>query len=301
MVRVNTQQEIPLSLFKGTDPLAGTVLENRRLTPKERPPDDDVRHVVLSSPGLSYMPGQSIGIIPEGIDPRNGKPHKLRLYSVSSESKGDFGDWRTVSVAVVRHYWDNPKTLEGDIPGVCSKYLCDFEPGEQVKITGPAGKRFLLPPDFHRRDLIFLATGTGIAPYRGMLKEMFDQGYQGNVFLIFGVHYADTVLYDDEFRAHLTRPNFHYTTALSREPQRNPFPDLLPTRDNRMYVHVRMWQRRSEIRQSLEKPDTLVYVCGLKGMEEGISLVLDLMGQQMSEPSLAKRMRAEGRLLLEVY
>lgn len=84
--------------------------------------------------------------------------------------------------------------------------MCDFGPGDNVRITGPAGKRFLLPPDFHARDLIFLATGTGIAPYRGMLKEMFDQDYRGTVFLIFGVHYEDTILYHDEFQAYLDDP-----------------------------------------------------------------------------------------------
>lgn len=89
--------------------------------------------------------------------------------------------------------------------------------------------------------------------------------------------------------------------ALSREAQKNPFSDLVPTWDNKMYVQVRMWQHRGEIRRLLEKPDTLVYVCGLKGMEKGAFLVIDLLGQQLSQPDLAKRMRDEGRLLLEIY
>lgn len=118
MEQVETQQEIPINLFKGTDLLVGTVLENRRLTPKERPPADDVRHIVFNAPGLSYLPGQSIGVIPDGVDPRTGKPHKLRLYSVASEAKGDCGDWRTVSVVVVRHFWDNRQALKRSIPGV---------------------------------------------------------------------------------------------------------------------------------------------------------------------------------------
>ena len=187
------QREVPSNLFKSTNPLLGEVLENRQLTPPERPPRNDVRHIVLSSPGLSYLPGQSIGIVPEGYDLRGGKPHKLRLYSVSSESKGDYGDGRTVSTVVVRHFWDNEETGETGVPGVCSKQLCDCEAGDTVKLTGPVGKRFLLPTDFHERDLIFVATGTGIAPYRGMLKEIFDQDYRGRLFLIFGVKYADTL------------------------------------------------------------------------------------------------------------
>ncbi len=295
------QREIPLNLFKSANPLVGEVLEMRRLTPAERPPANDARHIVLSSPGLSYVPGQSIGAIPEGYDPRTGKPHKLRLYSVSSASKGDYGDWKTVSTVVVRHFWDDEDTGETKIPGVCSQYLCDCEVGDKVKITGPVGKRFLLPADFHRRDLIFVATGTGIAPYRGMLQEMFDQGYQGKAYLIFGVQYADTVLYDDEFRAHLARPNFRYFTALSREAEKNPVPDEVPTRNGKFYVPVRIWQHREEIRQSLEKPDTMVYQCGLKGMETGVFHVIDKIGKEMGEQDLSKRMTKEGRMLLEVY
>jgi ferredoxin--NADP+ reductase len=301
MRQLVAQREIPLNLFTAANPLSGTVLENHRLTPPDRPPDNDIRHLVLDSPGLSYLPGQSVGVIPDGIDPRTGRPHKLRLYSVSSESKGDYGDWKTVSVVVVRHFWHGRTVQEKSIPGVCSRYLCDLEPGQKVKISGPVGKRFLLPPDFYRRDLIFVATGTGIAPYRGMLKEMFDQDYQGKAFLVFGVQYSDTILYDDEFRSYLDRPNFRYATALSREAEKNPFPDEVPTRDNKLYVQVRLWQRRHEISRSLEKPDTLIYVCGRKGMEKGIFNVIDLIGERLGEPRLAATLQAQGRLLTEVY
>ncbi len=301
MAPFQIQREIPSNLFKSTNPLLTKVLENRRLTPPERPPPNDVRHIVLSSSGLPYLPGQSIGVLPEGYDLGRGKPHKLRLYSVSSESKGDYGDCQTVSTVVVRHFWDNEETGETSIPGVCSKQLCDCEAGDQVKLTGPVGKRFLLPIDFHERDLIFVATGTGIAPYRGMLKEVLDQDYRGTLFLNFGVQYADTVLYDDEFRSYLDRRNFRYITALSREAEKNPFPDEVPTRDNKMYVQVRMWQHRQEIRQSLEKPDTIVYQCGLKGMEKGVFQVIDKIGVQMGQPDLSNRLKAERRMLLEVY
>jgi len=45
---------------------------------------------------VPYREGQSIGVIPDGID-KNGKPHKLRLYSIASSAIGDFGDSKTVS------------------------------------------------------------------------------------------------------------------------------------------------------------------------------------------------------------
>lgn len=44
---------------------------------------------------VPYREGQSIGIIADGVD-KNGKPHKLRLYSIASSAIGDFGDSKTV-------------------------------------------------------------------------------------------------------------------------------------------------------------------------------------------------------------
>ena len=301
MTVTETQRVIPQYTFKPANPLISKVLESRLLTPPSRSPENEVRHVVLSSPGLTYLPGQSIGVVPEGYDPNSGKPHKLRLYSISSESKGDCGDWQTVSTVVIRHFWDNGETGERNIPGVCSKQLCDCRVGDVVRITGPSGKHFLLPPDYHHRDLIFVATGTGIAPYRGMLKEMFNEGYYGEAFLFFGVKFADTVLYDEEFRSYLDRVNFHYFTALSREAEKNPFPHELPTPDNRVYAHVRMWQHEDELRPCLARPDTMVYVCGLKGSEKGVAEVVDKIGRELGEASLSGRLRAEHRMLQEVY
>uniref|UniRef100_A0A2P2MHI9 FerredoxinNADP reductase leaf isozymeic-like n=1 Tax=Rhizophora mucronata TaxID=61149 RepID=A0A2P2MHI9_RHIMU len=45
---------------------------------------------------IPYREGQSIGVIADGID-KNGKPHKLRLYSIASSALGDFGDSKTVN------------------------------------------------------------------------------------------------------------------------------------------------------------------------------------------------------------
>lgn len=44
---------------------------------------------------IPYREGQSVGVIPEGID-KNGKPHKVRLYSIASSALGDFGNSETV-------------------------------------------------------------------------------------------------------------------------------------------------------------------------------------------------------------
>jgi ferredoxin--NADP+ reductase len=57
--------------------------------------------VVVHAGEVPYREGQSIGVIADGED-KNGKPHKLRLYSIASSALGDFGDSKTVSQRLIQ-------------------------------------------------------------------------------------------------------------------------------------------------------------------------------------------------------
>ena len=75
--------------------------------------------------------------MPAGED-ANGKPHKLRLYSIASTRHGDDFNGNTVSLCVRQLQYEK----DGEtINGVCSTYLCDIKPGDKVKITGPVVKK----------------------------------------------------------------------------------------------------------------------------------------------------------------
>ncbi len=67
-------------------------------------------------------------------------------------------------------------------------------------------------------------------------------------------------------------------------------------------VQTKMVQEAKELKRTLSKPDTLIFICGLKGMEEGILPVLNTWGKDLGvkEPWVDV-LKAEKRLLLEVY
>lgn len=262
--------DVPVNTYKPKAPFVGTVLDNYSLVGEGA--IGRVNHITFDlaggDPQLHYVEGQSIGIIPDGTD-ANGKPHKLRLYSIASTRHGDNLEGSTVSLCVRQLQYEK----EGQtINGVCSTYLCDIEPGTKVKITGPVGKEMLLPPD-EDATVIMLATGTGIAPMRTYLRRMFEPAeraknphyqFRGLAWLFMGAPKTPNLLYDDDFHRYEAEfpENFRYTTAISRE-QEN-------AKGGRMYIQDRVLEHAEEIFALIENPKTHVYMCGLRGMEPGI-------------------------------
>lgn len=106
--------------------------------------------------------GQSLSIIPPGVDASTGRNHKPRLYSIASTRYGDLLDGNTISLCVRRAEYYDPITgvVDPTRKGACSNFLCDIAPGQEVMVAGPVGKTMLLPSD-PMKDIIMIATGTG--------------------------------------------------------------------------------------------------------------------------------------------
>lgn len=309
-------------------PVTGTVVGSRRCTKGKSA--SFVRHVEIDVSGTplagNFQSGQSFGVIPPGTDAR-GRPHKVRLYSVASPSWGEDGEGRVVSTTPKRLI-DETLSEGGEshslFLGVCSNYLCDLGPGAKVQLSGPAGKRFLLPQDRSAHDYLFLATGTGIAPFRGMLMELLSGPPEGSparagwhgpsasgIHLVMGVAYRTDLLYD-EFLSDLAarHANFHYHRVISRER-----PEAT---GHGPYVHDLLAARADVFEPLLRSPRTLIYACGLTGMQTGLfrligrlGLAADYLHLQESisgadptawtDDDLRRRVHAGRRCMLEVY
>ncbi len=171
-------------VYKPSQPFCATLIENQRITPPESV--DDIRHLVfdLTGSGIEYLEGQSMGVVPPG-ETVEGKRHKVRLYSISSARCGDDGKCATVSLTVKRILYLDDQGQEKQ--GLSSNYLTSLPIGAKVMLTGPVGRKFLLPQE-DSVNLIMVAVGTGIAPFRSFIEHIYREkgGWKGCIRLFYG-------------------------------------------------------------------------------------------------------------------
>ena len=294
--------DVPVNIYRPKTPYEGTVIENYSLLKEGA--IGRVNHITFdlkdSDPFLNYVEGQSIGIMPAGED-ANGKPHKLRLYSIASTRHGDDFNGNTVSLCVRQLQYEK----DGEtINGVCSTYLCDIKPGDKVKITGPVGKEMLLP-DEEDANIVMLATGTGIAPMRAYLRRMFEPtekeknkwNFKGKAWLFMGAPKSANLLYEEDLQRYIAEnpDNFKYTKAISREQQN--------TKGGRMYIQDRVLESANELFNMIEDEKTHIYLCGLKGMEPGIDEAMTKAAEEkgLNWSELRPQLKKAGRWHVETY
>jgi len=98
-----------------------------------------------------------------------------------------------------------------------SNFLCDMKEGDEIRCQGPFGDFILRPP---LRDTVFIATGTGIAPFRSMLHWLLAdraRHQEKQLWLVFGNRTGKDIYYHEEFlRLASQHNNFHYLPTLSR-------------------------------------------------------------------------------------
>src|SRR5215813_523105 len=101
--------------------------------------------------------------------------------------------------------------------GYMSNHLCDMREGEEITFQGPFGDFILRPP---MRDTIFIATGTGIAPFRSMLHWLLANASRHEnkqLCLLFGSRTEQDIYYHQEFlQLSRVHSNFQYVPTLSR-------------------------------------------------------------------------------------
>jgi ferredoxin-NADP reductase len=200
----------------------------------------EVHHFEFEVPGLeslTFTPGQFISV----IDREDGK-EITRAYSIASPRAGN-------RFALCLNRVPN---------GIVSRWLFQLNPGDEVEMHEPLGYFTLRHPG---RRAVFIATGTGIAPFRSMLLDHVPRT-QPHVTLLFGVRYEAGLLYREELEKLASEyPNFKFMPTITR-PGEN-----WPGRTGRVQRHL---DEALAIRTPEEISNIDVYICGLKEMVDEV-------------------------------
>lgn len=170
---------------------------------------------------------------------------RWRSYSIANAPNGN----KELELCIVK--------LDG---GAASDYLFnDVQIGTEIKFKGPDGTFTLKEPI--EKDLVFICTGTGVAPFRSMIWDIHkhNKSHQ-KIHLIFGTRTAENILYRTEFeQLQQEIPDFKYTVALSREENLNPAD--FPFETYKGYVHEAYLQH-----YAIARADVAFYICGWSNM-----------------------------------
>jgi benzoyl-CoA 2,3-dioxygenase component A len=271
--------------------VTATVVGNVRVT--EVGTEYDTHHIVLDFGAMPFpvLEGQSIGILPPGVD-ANGRPHHARQYSVASPRNGERPGYNNVSLTIKRVLEDHQGR---PVRGVASNYMCDLQVGDTVQVIGPFGTTFLMP-NHPKSHIVMICTGTGSAPMRAMTewrRRLRKSGKfeGGKLMLFFGARTKEELPYFGPLQ-NLPKDFIDIHFAFSRTPGQ-------PKR----YVQDAMRDAAADLAPLLADPNAYFYVCGLKAMEEGVVLALRDIARNagLDWDAVGAAMKQHGRLHLETY
>jgi ferredoxin-NADP reductase len=204
----------------------------------------EVKHFVFEVPEVekfTFIPGQFVSINQVINEKKITRPYSLA--SAPSES--------------------NRFELCLDLvhEGLLSPRLFAMQPGETIEIRPPLGMFVLKTPP---RDSVFIATGTGIAPFRSILKGQLTETSQ-KFTLIFGVRHESHLMYRAEFEEMAAKyPHFLFMPTLSRPA------DSWTGRSGHVQDHLK---------EAIgERRDIDIFLCGLKAMVDDVRAILKDMG-----------------------
>ena len=191
--------------------------------------------------GVGFLPGQYVNVEIPGTG-------LSRSYSFSSPPG------TAAAAFVVRN-----------VPGGrMSNFLVEeAQPGQRIGFTGPFGSFYLREVV---RPALFLAGGTGIAPFLSMLEALATQGCSQPVRMVFGVTSDRDLVALDQLDAISARlPGFEYRTCVV---------DRESSHSRKGYVTAHVddaW---------LNDGDVDVYLCGPVAMVEAVKHWLDAAGHK---------------------
>jgi len=155
--------------------------------------------------GISYKPGQYIQL--EVPKYKLSKEPEYRAFSMSSTAK------KTHSVELYIGLVEK---------GVVSTYIHEYlREGEELVMRGPFGDFYYRDSE---RDILMIATGTGLAPIMSILRYMREEKVQRKAILFFGTRTVKDLYCAEELNELENQlSSFTFIPTLSREAERSPW------------------------------------------------------------------------------
>lgn len=135
--------------------------------------------------------------------------------------------------------------------GLATEYIWTLKQGDKLEIQGPLG-RFCLSHKPLPKRVVFISTGTGIAPFRSMIHDLLEKKADVEIWNIFGNRYEEDVLYKEEFEElERKHTNFRNVFTVSRPKKW--------TGETQYVQHM--------LTKYITSPEgTNIYICGLTNM-----------------------------------
>jgi ferredoxin-NADP reductase len=144
-----------------------------------------------------------------------------------------------------------------------SNWLNNLKEGDEVGFIGPSGK-FIYQEN--KKNSFFIATGTGVTPFKSMIQNQLESGNKGDIKLLFGLRHISGVFYKDFFQdLSDNHDNFNYKITLSR-----PENEDWDGEKGRVTDYLR--------NLDLDNEDSNYYICGLKAMIDEVLSILTEKG-----------------------
>ena len=267
------------------------LLSSERITPESS--REDVRRLIFRTDNLYFdsKVGSCIRVLAPG---QYGNPHHARLYSIADSDQSD--DGAQFEICVRRSFYVDDASGE-EYAGVASNYLCDLKPGDAIRFSGPVGYPFTVPSN-PNADLLMIGMGTGIAPFRGLIRTIYEKqgGWKGRVRLFHGARTGLEQLYlnevNNDIGNYFDQPTFKAFQAVSPRPAFNA-PAALDKALER---------NAAEVWEIVNSPDSRVYVAGIKQMHDMIAAAMsNIAGTASVWTDKRKEMVAAGRWLEVLY
>ena len=242
-----------LADFNTDNTFQATILQSVRLTP---PGTEEVRELLLEveRPGFEFKVDQSFGVLVDAPGDFGNQYHH-RLYSVADLPAKSNGKQQLTMLVKRCSYVDE---FSGEMhKGVASNYLCDRKPGDRISITGPHRLPFVVPED-KTANLILIGMGTGIAPFRAFIKNIYKNvgDWQGKVRLFYGARSGLELLYLNDQDGDLT--NYYDEATFKAFHAISPRPHW----SDPIALDAAIEARAAEIIEMLSQANTYIYVAG---------------------------------------